>query len=353
MNKPYYHRKEGLENGTYIRLGRSTIHATAEMIEELKWQSRGKTFEALSVYHAKKSDLNEQALIQFFTQTRKKLQKTTLSENLLLSYPLLIKEHSTSYPNVAGVLLFSHNSQQFFSEAMIICSHFSGIAERKALATLDCSGTLFEQFDTAYDFILGRLNRSFVIKGKRRDEELEIPEEAIREVLLNAIVHRNYHINGPIKIAIYENRIEIFSPGSFPGPIDPHNLMLGVTYLRNPIICRAFREAGLVEKLGSGWLTLFSSYKKSGLEEPQIIEGVNFVKCILPRRTTRTKIILEEGDLQAIIKLFGTVSEISIVDVIQILKLPRATAGRRLAELQQKKRIKKIGSGKNTRYVLA
>ncbi|KKK54669.1 hypothetical protein LCGC14_3082370, partial [marine sediment metagenome] len=244
MNKPYYRKSEGLDKGAYIRLGRSTLRATSDMIEELKWQSRGRSFDMMPVYHTSKEDLDDKKINEFLNH-RKTTKIANISNEILQSYHLIIEEHSSIYCSVGGILLFGKNLQNFFSEAMIICSHFSGINGRNAIASIDCTGTLFEQFNAAYNFVISKLERSFSIKGSpKRKEKLEIPEDAIREIILNAIVHRNYHINGPSKIAIYDNRIEIFSPGIFPGPIDVHNLNKGLTYIRNNVICKIFREAG-------------------------------------------------------------------------------------------------------------
>jgi len=88
---------------------------------------------------------------------------------------------------------------------------------REALPTKDCKGTLFDQYQEAKAFLISRLYHSFTIKGFKRQDILEVPEEALREALLNMPVHRNYHLTSPAKIAIYYNRIEFFSPGDFPG----------------------------------------------------------------------------------------------------------------------------------------
>ena len=98
-----------------------------------------------------------------------------------------------------------------------------------------------------------------------------MPEVALREVLLNMLVHRNYHIKSPAKISIYDDRIEFFSPGDFPGPLDTHNLLGGMSFLRNPAIYRIFREAHLIEKLGTGLITLFNSYMQMDLPAPQVV----------------------------------------------------------------------------------
>lgn len=230
-----------------------------------------------------------------------------------------------------------------------MCTQFAGNSGRNVVATIDATGTLFEQYDKAYHFIVMHLTRSFVIKGPKRLEQLEIPESAIREALLNAIVHRNYHILGPIKVAIYDNRVEIFSPGVFPGPLNTNNLKMGITYIRNTVICKVFREAGFIEKLGSGFITMFESYEKRKLYPPQVIEGDNFIKCILPRPSFSAH-LYPDDEGQKIVALLELTPEVSISDIIKLLHLPRSTAGRRLAELTEKGVIEQVGQGKATRY---
>ncbi|MBI3508706.1 MAG: hypothetical protein HY069_03610 [Chlamydiia bacterium] len=221
---------------------------------------------------------------------------------------------------------------------------------RNAIATIDCTGTLFEQFETAYNFVLSRLNRSFSIRGPKRQEQLEIPSEAIREVLLNAIIHRNYHISGPTKISIYNNRLEFFNPGVFLGPLDGHSLKLGLTYIRNNAICKVFREAGYIEKLGSGFITLFNSYEQKGLRPPEVIEGENFIKCVLPRPAFSDSPVDVDDDAKKILALFEVVEDLSISDVMKSLHLSRPTAGRRLVGLVAQGFLESVGQGKMTRY---
>jgi ATP-dependent DNA helicase RecG len=353
MNKPYYVKSEGLEKGTYIRLGRSTLRATADTIEELKWQSRGKSFDTMPVYHASLDDIDMDAVERFF-KTKRNAHKGPLNNDMLISYHIVMEEHAHSYPTVAGILLFGKQPQVFFPEAMVISSHFAGISGREALATRDCTGTLVEQFNEAYAFILSRLNRSFKIIGKRRKEVLEIPEIAIREILVNALVHRNYHINAPTKIAIFDNRVEIFSPGTFPGPLNTQNLRMGLTYIRNIAIAKIFREMGLVEKLGSGFITLFESYEQRGLKEPEVLESDNAIKCILPRPTgTLSRAFGLADEVQRILHLFDRVTELSIGEIVRQLHMPRATVGRRLSLLVKEGLLKKIGQGRAVRYVKA
>lgn len=350
MNKPYYVKSLGMEKGVFVRLGRSTMKANADMIEELKWSSRGLHFDLSILYHATIEDLDMEALEAFFSIRKGK--KISSIDSLLSAFHIICEEHKRKFPTVAGALLFGKRPEKHLPEAFIICSRFSGISGRTALASQDCTGTLFEQFEMAFEFILKHLDRSFTIQGKRREEKLEIPEVAIREVLLNAIVHRNYHISAPIKIAIYDNRIEVFSPGDFPGPINDSNLLSGLTYIRNPGIGKIFRQGKYIEKLGSGFHNLFNSYKTWELKTPEVIEGENYIKCILPREKLKS---LQDADTSSeeatILNLFGLANEITIADVIKALGIPRATAGRRLNSLVVAGKLQKIGSGKATRYV--
>ncbi len=344
MNKPYYKKSKGLESGTYVRFGRSTLRATSDMIEELRWQGRGLSFDVMPIYQAAVEDLDSKKIEKFLEKRTNEIQ-VSITEEILKAYKLIAEEHAHTYPSVCGLLLFGKKVDYWLPEAMIICSHFSGISGREAIATRDCTGTLFEQFSNAYEFILSQINKSFTIRQPKREEKCEIPEVAIRELLLNAIIHRNYYLRAPIKVAIFQNRIEIFSPGGFPTPFA--SLKLGLTDVRNMAICKIFRESGYIEKLGSGILTAFEAYEKWGLPEPSIIDGENFVKCILPRDSYAVK---TSDDLQPILRLFTTADELAVSDIMKALHMPRATATRRLNELVKNGVLTKLGRGKGTKY---
>ncbi len=345
-NKPYYQKSLGLAEGTFIRLGRSTVKADANIIEELKWQSRGISYDQLPVYHTTIEDLDN-TKIQYFLDHRRNGITSNLTEAVLRSYEIIKKEHNTDYVTTAGILLFGKSPQQFLSEAYILCCHFSDFKDREAVASRTCKGTLFEQFDESFDFIMERINKSFKIEKRKREEHWEIPPIAIREVLMNAILHRNYHINAPIKISIYSDRIEFFSPGGLPGPIDTSELESGITYVRNTSIAKILWEAKYIEKMGSGFITLFKSYRKEGLLPPEVIEGTNFVKCILPRILSET--IQEDIEAQ-ILSLFKISDEISTADIIRQLNIPRTSAGRALNELIKNGKLERYGKGPNTKY---
>lgn len=350
MNKPYHLHTDGIEKGTYIRLGRHTVHATPEIIQELIWQSKGIDFEKTSVFSAPLAELDNES-IENFLKNRKNSRTAKLDDQILKAYGLISYDQSKKYPSVAGILLFGRNPQNYFSESMIICSHFKGNSGRETIATIDCEGTLFNQFKQAFDFITSRLSKSFTITSLKRDEKLEIPEVAIREALLNIIVHRNYHLKSPSKIAIYEDRVEFFSPGRFPGPFLIDNVLSGITYLRNPAVCKVLREANYIEKLGSGIISIFSSYEAYGLETPKLIDGGDYVKCILPRELKKSD-VKEISDNTKILELFDLYKEISIKDVESKLSISRSTALRRLQTMIDEGMLERVGRTHNVHYKL-
>ena len=348
MSKPYFRKSEGMERGTYIRVGRSTVQATPAMLEELKWQSHRIDFEKLPVYNAPLNDIDNQ-LVQNFLDNRRNQASAKVTVDVLRSYSLAVEEHSELFPTYAGLLNFGKTPQFFLSEAMIIVSHFRGVEGRDAIASIDCEGTLLNQFQQAHHFVLSRLSKSFSVTGVVRDEKLEIPEVAFREALVNLLVHRNYHIQAPSKISIYDDRIELFSPGDFSGPIEQDQLLKGLTYLRNPAICKIFRELGLVEKMGTGFINIFKSYEEWGLEKPQIIEGANFIKCILPRGSPQQNEV-ETRTEESIMTLFYAQDEIAIQDVINKFSISRSTAQRWINVLIEKQWIERVGRTRNVRY---
>lgn len=346
MNKPYCVKSEGAEKGTYVRLGQSTLRANSGMIQELQWQSRGRSMDSMPVYHAKEENLDWTLIRQFLNWP----EDQQIPKEILCAHHILAEEHGLYYPTTASILLFGKNPQYFFSEAMVIVSHFSGISGREALASIDCIGNLLQQFRDAFHFLTSRLPHSFTIKGAVRKELLELPEEAIREILLNALIHRNYHLPGPSKVSIYDNRMEFFSPGDFTGPVNLKNLRTGLTYIRNPIICTVFRKAKLIEKMGTGFITLLDSFDERGLKSPEVFEGENFVKCILPREKVKIKENALSPELQKILDLFQQVEVVTISDVMNVLKLPRTTSYRKLMELMELGLIERKGEkkGQNT-----
>jgi ATP-dependent DNA helicase RecG len=125
MNKPYFIKSEGPDRGTYIRVGRSVLRANADMIDELRWKTRGISFDMMPVYRATRDDLCFDKMRVFLGERLNQADETRIVE-ILKAYELITEEQSVIYPTVCGVLHFSKRLEQWFPEAMIICTHFAG-----------------------------------------------------------------------------------------------------------------------------------------------------------------------------------------------------------------------------------
>lgn len=354
MTKPYFRSDEGLVNGTYLRLGPETVKARPEMVRELQWEAQGHFLDEMPLHRGSVEDLDLELFKQYLSERGYVVDGIHLGE-LLTQYGLLAEEHRQSYPSVGGILLFGKKPQHLLPEAYIICTQFRGTEGREAIASQDCTGTLFQQLNQAFTFVESRLNKEYTIDGLRRRERLEIPVLALREAIINAVLHRNYLIPGPSKIAIFGNRLEIYSPGNFPRPIPLNQLECGVSMARNCVISQCFRQAKLVERMGSGWTTIFSSYRQWHLPEPSVMEGTGFVKVVLPRFTATTDMVPdasrgEPSSLKEILRLAECQGRIAARDVISRVQVSRQTASRLLAQLVDDGMLRRVGRGNATHY---
>lgn len=350
MNKPYCVTALGRNKGVFIRSGSNTVLASVDTIQELTWKNKGFSADEMPIYAAGIDQVDQEKFTRFLKTHRHAHQPKNI-ESQLKNYKIIYEEHQRIYPTLGGNLLFGQHPEKYAPEAFIILSHFAGTEGRRALATVDATGSLFEQVDTAIAFILSRLNQSFKIEDTQRKTELEMPEVAIREALVNAIVHRDYYMPGPIKVAIYDNRIELFSPGGFPGPMRDDQLEEGLTFIRNHVIARVFREAGYVEKLGSGFLTIFNTYRKAKLTDPVVISGSGYIKCILPRTPKIPAKKMHDFEEQ-IMKLLSYDHQIQVAQIIEKTGLSRQSVARKLAHLVQAGMLERSGKGRAVRYQL-
>lgn len=147
--------------------------------------------------------------------------------------------------------------------------------------------------NSAIGFIKSHINIAGIIKGSglKRKDVLEIPEEVFREAILNAIIHRDYAISGSdIKVAVYNSRIDIVSPGGLPKSITIEEIYVGRSEIRNKVIARIFREAGIIEQWGSGIPRIREACQQEGLKAPELSEDGMFVKLTIFRKIKEKRI---------------------------------------------------------------
>lgn len=340
--KPCFVTKEGPTKGVYIRVGSSTRKANKDYIEELLRENRRSYYDE-EILFDKNILLNEELLEEFYGE--KPVKRQLQSDRFIDKQA---ENQRIFYPTIAGTLLFSISPEKYIYEAYIICTRFEGTKGREIIQKEEITGNLKKQIDDSSRLIVSWLRRNYSLVSNTLEAESIVPEKAIREAVINAVVHRKYSIPGAIKISLYDDRLEIFSPGNFPGLVDINNLGDGTTYLRNPTLAQAFRKLKLIEKLGSGIKLIYDSCLKKGLKSPVYNEDGDFVKLtfnFVPNFDS------DNFDEKEILRLFEYKSELTIKDLVQNLEISRNTATRKMNKLIKNKMVKRVGKGPLVKYI--
>lgn len=282
-------------------------------------------------------------------------EATPSPKNVLIELGLIEKNR----PRIAALMLFGNKPQRFCPAATVKCSHYHGTEVARPIPSQQMfGGTLFEQTDAAADFVLSRLDRTI---GNREEatsanEKLEIPKEAIREIIVNAVVHRDYDSNASVQIDIFADRVEIMNPGGLPADLTVDDLVnehLSVPV--NPFLARPFYLAGYINQLGYGTRNVVKWCQKAGLPDPKFDPAGNRFRVTIWRNwltDERVKSLdLNDRQVQAI-QFLKMERHISNAEYQKLTGASRATAKRDLDELVKTGLLTLEGAGRSARYRL-
>jgi len=347
---PYSIQSEGKREGTYIRVGSQTRQADAATIRDLELRRRNLTFDQTAFHEARPEDLSDK-LIEEFLEQREEVRGTPIvkpTEEFLRSQGILRQEGDEVYPTVGGVLLFTENPQQWFPYARIKCARFRGTSVGEYIDQKEYEGPIFQQVEAATSFFKTNVQRGAVIEGTYREEKDAYPEVAVREAIANAVCHRDYNIEGSdIKFAMFDDRIEVTSPGSLPTRITVDLLGTGVSEARNRVVAKIFREMGLIEEWGQGTTRMREAMADWDLQEPVFQEQGKFFKVILPGSEMSQMIGTEGLDSaeQRLLSLAISEGRISTGDGIEAIDRSRPTVIKKLNRLEELELLEFHGSG--------
>jgi ATP-dependent DNA helicase RecG len=249
-NKPYYIKKRGKNNGTYIRVGSTNRKASNETIEALERQHRKVSFDSLPVYDCGLEDVN----LKPFQKAYRDLTGNPIGKNQLRNLGLLTPEREQVHPTHAALLLSdSPARKRYFPYAKIECARFKGTDRQVFLDQASIDEPIFASIEPCMSFIKKNIALGSTIGEIYREDRWEYPMEAIREALINAVIHRAYSILGSdIKVAIYDDMLEISSPGPLPDLLSFEDLGTGRSEIRNRVLAPIFKDMKLIEAWGSG-----------------------------------------------------------------------------------------------------
>lgn len=216
------------------------------------------------------------------------------------------------------------------------------------------SGSLLQQLHEVYGYIDLRNRTSSTFAGLLRIDKRDYPEVAVREALLNSLVHRDYGFSASTLISVYSDRIEFISIGGLPTGVTLDDVLLGLSVCRNPKLANVFYRLELIEAYGTGLRKIMNAYKGSG-KTPEIKTTNNAFKIILPNlneETATQSVPYHEQSPGDDILWMVKEGPVSRLEVEQALGVSQATAARLLKQLIQNGKLVQQGRGKNTRYIL-
>ena len=275
--RPYYIKALGKEGGVYVRVAGTTRLADEYMIKELMFEGSNRYFDQALCTGLTITDEDIDALCkamkeQAVKNAHNEEQKVAIKDvgrQQLRSWGILIEREGKDYPSNAYAILTGCGGLH----VAIQCGVFKGTTKEVFVDRREYTGPLWEQIDEAFRFVLRNIHLGATIVGIYRQDVYEIPPDAIRELIINAVVHRSYLDHGTIQIAVYDNRLEITSPGKLPMGQTMERMKEGYSKIRNGALAHAFSYMNLIEHWGSGIPRIIGKVKKAGLREPEFIGG--------------------------------------------------------------------------------
>lgn len=271
---PYYLKKLGKNEGVYIRVGATNRKASYENILELERQRMNISFDQEVNLEISFASIDVSPIADQFTKLSK-----IFNETVMKNLKLVHEENDKIFPTNGLLIILGK-----FEHVRMKCSRFKGTTMDVFLDRKEYEGDLFTQLENTENFIKNYIRLNSQIKGLQREDQYEIPLVAIRESIVNAVVHRDYSNDGrDIKVGIYDDIVNIVSPGAFPSTITQNDILEGRSEIRNKVIARVFKELNYIEQWGTGIRRIISSCKARDLEEPEIVEKGDYVDVSLYR----------------------------------------------------------------------
>lgn len=326
-NKPYFYKSKA-----YKRNDIATIEVDTFELTRLILESKKINFEELK---AEKQELEFTYLSQ---QLKKHIQIETFNKDILKT--LNLYNEKNGYNNAANIL--SDNNIFPGIDIAIFGDTINIIKKRTTLENM----SILQMYDKAVE-VYDDYYKYEEIEGSYRKKIELIPEEAFREALANALIHRSWDINARIRVAMFNDRIEISSPGGLPNGMTLDEYLHGMISLRrNPIIRNVFYRLGIVEIFGTGILRINHAYENS-IRKPIYNVSANSIQIILPLYDANFTI---EDNQSVIYKVLSKYENMSISDILPHVPFGRSKTKELLKKMENEGIVKVVGKGKATKY---
>lgn len=346
--KPYYLKSKGLKpSGVYVRQGATSVQASLEQIRRMIKDSDGNVFEQMRT--------NVQELTFIDAQEAFKRYKIDFFEEKYVALGLR-NVHDNQYTNLALIL----SDQCKHTVKVAVFGDDDNISFKDAK---EFGGSIFKQLNDTYDYLMLCNRTSATFKGLQRVEKSDYPIEALREALLNALVHRDYSYSGSIIINVNDSCIEFISIGGLPAGISTDDILSGISQPRNNKLAEVFHRLRLIESYGTGIRKIYALYKDCAIQ-PRIEVTTNTFKLVLPnmnasrtitdsvKETSKKRPLVITPQMKTVINYLVDNGEISDTDIQDLLNIKKTRAYLLARQMYENGLIDIIGRGTTKKYRL-
>ncbi len=363
---PFFLKDKGKERGTFVRIGSNSLPASPEKVAELERARRMGAWDQEPMPGLTRADLDRQAIERWLDVAGERP-----TDAKLRGLGVLTEYGGKPVPTRAGIILFGREQAIHFPDAQIRCVQFRGADKSKPMVkSEDRDDTVLDGIEAAIRFIERNTDRIVRITGRTQREELDLyPRPAVREVLNNAVAHADYAVEGAsIFVALYSDRLEISSPGTWPPGFSREDFESGVSLRRNKAISRVLMRLGVIEGYGSGYDRVIAACRDQGYPEPEWVENGPQIKVILrphpasdmpahsisdsPRgrqEPSRPPVTAEDRDA-AVLAAIDNLDRPNTVNIQRHTGIPTRSLGRHLRRLREAGIIEFVGASKTGFY---
>ena len=339
-NKPYYLKGKGLKpSGVYVRQGTSSVPTSPEQIRQMIKESDGDTFEEMRsmeqelTFEAAQRAFNLYG-VEWDTEKYRSLGITQKKDGIYTNLALLLSDQCAHTTKIA---VFSDDARTVFRDSK------------------EFTGSIFRQFEDTVNYLALCNKTSSVIKGVIRTDKQDYPEEAIREALLNAIVHRDYSFSGSIIINVTDHKMEFISLGGLLPGLSPDDIRSGISQPRNKNLAEVFHRLRLIESYGTGIRRIFNLYADCP-EQPKIEVTPNTFKIVLPNMNAVAIAAPKQASqvtaqMQKVLDYISEHGQITDKEVQSLLGIKKTRAFELMKQMRNMGLVQMIGRGAGKKYL--
>jgi ATP-dependent DNA helicase RecG len=332
-DRPYYLVGKGIRpEGVFVRYGAASVPATDTAIRNMIRETDGDSYEKLRSL--------QQNLT--FTSANTEFSKRRVQFGTSQMATLGMLNNDKIYTNLA--LLLSEQCVHTIKTAI-----FQDTTQQISKDRREFGGSLFKQLNDVYDYLDLNNKTTATFDKLLRIDARDYPETALRESLLNSVVHREYSTSGSILVKMFSDRVEFISPGGLVSGIEVDDIMSGYSACRNSALADVFYRLQLIEAYGTGILKIFEAYKTS-LAQPKIEVTPNVFKMILPNLNATPTFNKAQTKEENVMLFVGENGSINRKQAENLLGVSQTATGKILRKLVEQDELTREGNSRNVRY---